>query len=46
MIEKTNVMLISVSVVFITGLLISIRYKLLKPVVNVSNNLIDKYKDL
>lgn len=46
MIEKTNVMLISVSVFLTTSLFFAMRYLYTQPVVNVSNDTIDKYKDL
>jgi hypothetical protein len=46
MIEKTDVMIVSASVVIITGLFIAIRYAITSPVANVSNITIDKYKDL
>ena len=46
MIEKTDVMIISASVVIITSLFFVIRYATTPVIVNVSDITIDKYKDL
>jgi len=46
MINKTDAMIVSASVVIITSLFFVIRYVITPPVVNVSDITIDKYKDL